>query len=50
MQSFTPSSETDRFVLVTEVGARDGFQSEARFVPTEVKADVVREPVGAAIR
>jgi len=33
-----PSNNNDRFVLVTEVGTRDGFQAEKQFVPTEIKA------------
>ena len=36
--SYAPKSADDRFVLVTEVGTRDGFQSEKEFIPTEVKA------------
>lgn len=47
---FTPSSPEDRFVLVTEVGTRDGFQSEARFVPTQMKADLINRLIAAGVR
>ncbi|MDB5859914.1 MAG: Hydroxymethylglutaryl-CoA lyase [Ramlibacter sp.] len=48
--SFAPSSPDDRFVLVTEVGTRDGFQSETRLVPTEVKADLINRLIEAGVR
>ena len=38
---FAPRSDQDRFVLVTEVGTRDGFQAEAQFIPTEIKAQTI---------
>lgn len=47
--SFTPRSPDDRFVLVTEVGTRDGFQSESRFVPTEVKAELINRLIRAGV-
>jgi len=48
--SFHPASGEDRFVLVTEVGPRDGFQSEPRFVPTEVKAGLINRLIDAGVR
>ena len=38
-----------RFVLVTEVGTRDGFQSEKEFIPTEVKAELVNALIDAGV-
>ena len=40
----------DRFVLVTEVGPRDGFQSEKQFIPTEVKAGLINRLIAAGVR
>jgi hydroxymethylglutaryl-CoA lyase len=40
----------DRFVLVTEVGTRDGFQSEPKFIPTGTKADVINALIDAGVR
>lgn len=48
--SFLPASHEDRFVLVTEVGTRDGFQSEKEFVPTEVKADLINALIDAGVK
>jgi hydroxymethylglutaryl-CoA lyase len=48
--AFTTSSSDDRFVLVTEVGPRDGFQSEKHFIPTEVKAHLINRLVDAGVR
>jgi hydroxymethylglutaryl-CoA lyase len=48
--SHTPASGEDRFVLVTEVGARDGFQSEPSFIPTEVKAGLINRLIAAGVR
>lgn len=48
--SISPASSNDRFVLVTEVGPRDGFQSEPRFIPTEVKADLINHLIDAGVR
>lgn len=45
-----PSSGEDRFVLVTEVGPRDGFQSEKQFIPTEVKAHLINRMIDAGVR
>ena len=48
--SFAPRSNDDRFVLVTEVGTRDGFQSEKQFVPTETKAALINALIDAGVR
>jgi len=37
-------------VAITEVGTRDGFQSEPEFIPTAVKAQVVDELIAAGVR
>ena len=50
MDSFSPRSGEDRFVLVTEVGTRDGFQSEPKFVPTEVKAGLINRLIAAGVK
>ena len=47
--AFTPTSDNDRYVLVTEVGPRDGFQSEKQFVPTETKAALVNALIDAGV-
>src|SRR4051812_41660261 len=47
---FAPRSSDDRFVLVTEVGTRDGFQSEKEFVPTEVKAELINALIDAGVK
>jgi hydroxymethylglutaryl-CoA lyase len=46
---FAPRSQDDRFVLVTEVGTRDGFQSEPKFIPTETKAQVLNALIDAGV-
>ena len=48
--NYSPATGEDRFVLVTEVGTRDGFQSESRFVPTEAKADLINRLIAAGVR
>jgi len=48
--SHTPAPGEERFVLVTEVGARDGFQSEPNFIPTEVKAGIINRLIAAGVR
>lgn len=48
--NYSPAPGEDRFVLVTEVGTRDGFQSESRFIPTEVKADLINRLIAAGVR
>ncbi|MDB5911831.1 MAG: hydroxymethylglutaryl-CoA lyase, partial [Ramlibacter sp.] len=48
--NFSPVAAEDRFVLVTEVGTRDGFQSESRFIPTEAKADLINRLIAAGLR
>jgi hydroxymethylglutaryl-CoA lyase len=40
---------SDRFVLVTEVGTRDGFQSEKQFIPTEFKAHLINRLIDAGV-
>ena len=47
--SYTPRSADDRFVLVTEVGTRDGFQSEAAFIPTATKAALINSLIDAGV-
>ena len=37
-------------VAITEVGTRDGFQSEPNFIPTEVKAEIVDALIAAGVR
>ncbi len=37
-------------VTVTEVGTRDGFQSEERFIDTVVKASIIDEMIAAGVR
>ncbi|MBK9605354.1 MAG: hydroxymethylglutaryl-CoA lyase [Betaproteobacteria bacterium] len=48
--SFAPRSPDDRFVLVTEVGTRDGFQSEKAFIPTEIKAELINALIDAGVQ
>lgn len=47
--SLTPTSADNRFVLVTEVGTRDGFQAEAKFIPTETKAKTINALIAAGV-
>ena len=47
--AFAPNGPSDRFVLVTEVGTRDGFQSEKEFIPTETKAEVLNALIDAGL-
>ena len=49
MDYATPSRERPR-VRVTEVGTRDGFQSEERFIDTAVKAEVIDALIAAGVR
>jgi hydroxymethylglutaryl-CoA lyase len=49
MNYATQSGERPR-VHVTEVGTRDGFQSEARFIDTAVKAEIVDALIAAGVR
>jgi hydroxymethylglutaryl-CoA lyase len=46
----SPRPGEDRFVLVTEVGTRDGFQSEPEFIPTEIKAELISALIEAGVR
>ena len=48
--SFAPRNAADRNVIVTEVGTRDGFQSESTFIPTETKADVINALIDAGVK
>ena len=47
--SYAPRNADDRFVLVTEVGTRDGFQSEKEFIPTQVKAELINALIEAGV-
>ena len=49
MDYATPSRERPR-VRVTEVGTRDGFQSEERFIDTAVKAEIIDALIAAGVR
>ena len=44
-----PSNNNDRFVLVNEVGTRDGFQAEKLFIPTEIKAKAINAMIDAGV-
>lgn len=46
---FTPADAADRTVLVTEVGTRDGFQAEPKFIPTATKVAVLDALIDAGI-
>lgn len=46
----TPTSSEARFVRVTEVGTRDGFQSEQQLIPAEVKAHLINRLIDAGVR
>jgi len=48
--SYGPAGDHDRHVIVTEVGTRDGFQSEFAFIPTADKAAVIDALVQAGVR
>ncbi len=39
-----------KFVNVTEVGPRDGFQMEKQFIPTDIKIEFVNSLVRCGIR
>ena len=47
--SYAPRNADDRFVRVTEVGTRDGFQSEKEFIPTAVKAELINALIEAGV-
>ena len=36
-------------VQVTEVGTRDGFQAEPKFIPTETKVRIINDLVAAGV-
>jgi hydroxymethylglutaryl-CoA lyase len=42
--------QSERFVLVTESGTRDGFQAERNFIPTETKIAVINALIDAGVR
>ena len=46
----TSSSAMPRRVRLVEVGPRDGFQMESRFLPTELKIATIERLVGAGVR
>ncbi|MEN9761126.1 MAG: hypothetical protein RI906_952 [Pseudomonadota bacterium] len=47
---FAPASPDTRAVLVTEVGTRDGFQAEPKFIPTDVKVAVLDALIDAGVK
>jgi len=47
--TYAPRSADDGFVRVTEVGTRDGFQSEKEFIPTQVKAELINALIEAGV-
>jgi hydroxymethylglutaryl-CoA lyase len=49
MKYAAPQPERPR-VAVTEVGTRDGFQAEERFIDTAVKAEIVDAMIAAGLR
>jgi len=46
----SPTSRARPRVDITEVGTRDGFQSESTFIPTDVKAGVIDAMIDAGVR
>lgn len=40
---------TDRSITIREVGPRDGFQNEARFIPTERKLELIDQLIAAGV-
>src|SRR6476659_2447567 len=49
MNYATPQHEQSR-VRVTEVGTRDGFQSEPQFIDTAIKAEIIDAMIAAGLR
>ena len=41
---------TPERVNLTEVGMRDGFQMESRFVPTDLKVEIGEDLIAAGVR
>lgn len=37
-------------IMLTEVGLRDGLQSEARYIPVDVKVSIARSLIAAGVR
>lgn len=50
MNAAPPRDALPRCARITEVGPRDGLQSEAEFVPTERKIELVRALIAAGLR
>ncbi|MCL4799956.1 MAG: hydroxymethylglutaryl-CoA lyase [Burkholderiales bacterium] len=48
-RSFSPRDPTDRKVLVTEVGTRDGFQAEPTPIPTATKVEILDALAAAGV-
>jgi hydroxymethylglutaryl-CoA lyase len=48
--NFTHSSTERPRVAITEVGTRDGFQSEPKLIPAAVKAEVIDALIAAGVR
>src|SRR3982750_888278 len=49
MNDAAPQGERPH-VAITEVGTRDGFQAEERFIDTAIKAEIIDALIGAGIR
>jgi len=47
---FAAPAKERPMVAVTEVGTRDGFQAEARFIDTAVKAEIIDAMIAAGVR
>jgi hydroxymethylglutaryl-CoA lyase len=47
---FSTPKETRTPIVVTEVGTRDGFQAEERFIDTAVKAGIIDAMIAAGVR
>lgn len=44
-----PRQQPENFICVTEVGPRDGLQSETEFIPTDVKVEWINELIDAGV-
>lgn len=47
--NFSQSSTTSQ-IRIYEVGPRDGLQNEAKFVPTDVKVELIRKLAEAGLK
>ena len=47
---FSMPAENPIPVVVTEVGTRDGFQAEERFIDTAIKAEIIDAMIAAGVR